>query len=63
MLLFISKTTHLTEVHWNRFVSWPTFKNDNFFFLEPLLQSSEIADEPPTLIKEDLLPLTAQVQN
>ncbi|XP_016345968.1 B-cell CLL/lymphoma 7 protein family member B-A-like [Sinocyclocheilus anshuiensis] len=27
---------------------------------EPLLQSSEIADEPPTLIKEDLLPLTAQ---
>ncbi|XP_067290349.1 B-cell CLL/lymphoma 7 protein family member B-A [Pseudorasbora parva] len=28
---------------------------------EPLLQSSEIADEPPTLIKEDLLPLTAQV--
>ncbi|XP_051763853.1 B-cell CLL/lymphoma 7 protein family member B-A [Ctenopharyngodon idella] len=29
---------------------------------EPLLQSSEIADEPPTLIKEDLLPLTAQGQ-
>ncbi|XP_051973707.1 B-cell CLL/lymphoma 7 protein family member B-A isoform X3 [Xyrauchen texanus] len=27
---------------------------------EPLLQSSEVADEPPTLIKEDLLPLTAQ---
>ncbi|XP_051973704.1 B-cell CLL/lymphoma 7 protein family member B-A isoform X1 [Xyrauchen texanus] len=27
---------------------------------QPLLQSSEVADEPPTLIKEDLLPLTAQ---
>ncbi|KTF77558.1 hypothetical protein cypCar_00010003 [Cyprinus carpio] len=30
------------------------------FMEEPLLQSSEIADEPPRLIKEDLLPLTAQ---
>ncbi|XP_051540399.1 B-cell CLL/lymphoma 7 protein family member B-A-like isoform X2 [Myxocyprinus asiaticus] len=27
---------------------------------EPMLQSSEVADEPPTLIKEDLLPLAAQ---
>ncbi|XP_057177922.1 B-cell CLL/lymphoma 7 protein family member B-A isoform X2 [Triplophysa rosa] len=27
---------------------------------EPLLQSNEVADEPPTLIKEDLVPLTAQ---
>lgn len=32
-------------------------------FLEPLLQSNEVADEPPTLIKEDLVPLTAQVTN
>ncbi|XP_055064159.2 B-cell CLL/lymphoma 7 protein family member B-A [Misgurnus anguillicaudatus] len=27
---------------------------------EPLLQTNEVADEPPTLIKEDLLPLAAQ---
>ncbi|XP_064208473.1 B-cell CLL/lymphoma 7 protein family member B-A isoform X2 [Anguilla rostrata] len=27
---------------------------------EPTLQTCEVADEPPTLIKEDLLPLTAQ---
>uniref|UniRef100_A0A3B3T0P9 BAF chromatin remodeling complex subunit BCL7B a n=1 Tax=Paramormyrops kingsleyae TaxID=1676925 RepID=A0A3B3T0P9_9TELE len=30
-------------------------------FQEPSLQTCEVADEPPTLIKEDLLPLAAQV--
>ncbi|XP_030648613.1 B-cell CLL/lymphoma 7 protein family member B-A isoform X1 [Chanos chanos] len=29
---------------------------------EPLPQSCEVADEPPTLIKEDLLPLNAQAE-
>lgn len=29
---------------------------------EPSLETCEVADEPPTLIKEDLLPLTAQVK-
>ncbi|XP_030648614.1 B-cell CLL/lymphoma 7 protein family member B-A isoform X2 [Chanos chanos] len=31
-------------------------------FQEPLPQSCEVADEPPTLIKEDLLPLNAQAE-
>ncbi|XP_036380795.1 B-cell CLL/lymphoma 7 protein family member B-A [Megalops cyprinoides] len=30
---------------------------------EPSLQTCEVADEPPTLIKEDLLPLTAQEED
>ncbi|XP_061104423.1 B-cell CLL/lymphoma 7 protein family member B-A isoform X2 [Conger conger] len=30
---------------------------------EPTLQTCEVADEPPTLIKEDLLPLSAQEED
>ncbi|KAI5098011.1 B-cell CLL/lymphoma 7 protein family member B-B, partial [Silurus meridionalis] len=36
------------------------FLNPCISFTEPSMTNSEVTDEPPTLIKEDLLPLSAQ---
>uniref|UniRef100_A0A3B1J2X0 BAF chromatin remodeling complex subunit BCL7B a n=1 Tax=Astyanax mexicanus TaxID=7994 RepID=A0A3B1J2X0_ASTMX len=57
------------EIQLNNFPSEETSENScpyinlGLFFTEPSLQLREMADEPPTLIKEDILPLEEEEES